>query len=93
METKHTQGPWAVDSSFHLYEKDKYNIINAGTKFLPGGFSIAGIIKDADAKLIAAAPDLLEALELVVGSMSLERVERFDILEKCKAAIQKATEE
>ena len=38
-----------------------------------------------------SVPDLLEALDLVIGSMALERVERFDLLDKCKSAISKAT--
>ena len=35
---------------------------------------------------------LLECLSLVLGSFSLEMTEHFDILNKCKEAIKKATE-
>jgi hypothetical protein len=39
-------------------------------------------------KLKAHVKVLREALDLVVGSMSLERVERFDILDKAKSALE-----
>jgi hypothetical protein len=36
------------------------------------------------------APDLLECLQLVLGSFALEKTERFDLIEKCKETIKKA---
>ena len=36
-------------------------------------------------------PELLECLDYVLGSFSLERTENFDLLNKCKAAIKKLT--
>ncbi len=36
--------------------------------------------------------ELLECLDYVLGSFSLERTENFELLNKCKKAIKKATE-
>lgn len=44
----------------------------------------------ADAKAISAIPEMIEALQLVIGSMSLEKTERFDLLKKCRQALLKA---
>jgi hypothetical protein len=68
VETKYTPGPWMVDGGYVISK----------TETLPGGASV--IIADpfehemfvdnrqldANAKLIAAAPDLLEALQDIV---------------------------
>ncbi len=63
MEGKHTPGPW-----YYQEESDAYTHIVRG----PGGYFIhqgpqftSGESK-ANARLIAAAPDLLEAVEAVV---------------------------
>lgn len=47
-----------------------------------------------NARLIAAAPDLLEALALVIGSLSFDREDDLnkEVLRRINAAIQKATE-
>lgn len=99
--TKHTPGPWTVDTSFHLYEKDKYYNITGGCGYWSleeddreKGLSITGVISDADAKLIAAAPSLLEALQNLVEWVEMaDKGERpgysFD---QAKTAIKKATE-
>jgi hypothetical protein len=63
-----------------------------------GGFLIAeSIANEADAKLIAAAPDLLEALEILIHGTETEMVHGFDNPCECpvckaKAAVKKATE-
>jgi hypothetical protein len=65
---KGTPGPWKHDTDFELYEKDFYSKIDGGIGYLDDknpntGFSITGCISDSNAKLIATAPELLEALE------------------------------
>ena len=82
----HTKGIWMVSGSDQIVA-------------MPSQVKVCNRISganyeemEANAKLIAASPDLIEVLDLIIGSMSLERVERFDLLEKAKAAIKKATE-
>ena len=63
-DTKHTPGPWAVDDHDHGVEVFR-------AQPMPGGGRGEGVcavygwggMRDADARLIAAAPELLEALE------------------------------
>lgn len=60
-ETKHTLGPWVAR---------KMQIHSArGTWVATVKQGRADAIEAADARLIAAAPDLLEALEALVGSL------------------------
>ena len=84
MKTKHTKGKWEVGGQ----DPDIY--IESGLKTLCKLWG-QGEEQEANAKLITAAPDLLECLDYVLGSFSLERTENFDLLNKCKEAIKKAT--
>lgn len=69
MEFKGTPGPWEVtddvESNRHT-ATDTYHHIGAGKwfhdDFSNTGFGISGYMSIHDAKLIAAAPDLLKAL-------------------------------
>lgn len=91
-QAKHTPGPWKVVSQavtqevevFEIAEVSHLRIICDG----PGdGFSKAGT-PEADARLIAAAPDLLAALIDVVGDdETLQNPWRV----AARAAIAKAT--
>lgn len=61
METKFTPGPWRL-----TMEDGRHPIVQRGTE---GGFQVCGMSdekEDADAHLIAAAPDLYEALSEMV---------------------------
>ena len=104
---KHTKGTWYVERTSVIDGDFQGRILcksseKLGTNGKPQIYIIVGepekrngrgnIYYEANAKLIAASPDLIEVLDLIIGSMSLERVERFDLLEKAKAAIKKATE-
>lgn len=70
----HTPGPWRLQN--RPYENgDPYFHIDAGCGFYPldaitrareGGFGITGILSEADARLIAAAPELLEAVKFAL---------------------------
>lgn len=72
--SKHTPGPWSYQIS--RYEPEAFNIIEPGIGAL-------AIVKSEDyARLIAAAPDLLEALK----ELTLER----GMTDKARAAIAKA---
>lgn len=91
METKHTKGPW---------ELNKYNsICSTETQkqiCIKGGISMTmndnADVELANAKLIASAPELLEALilanKLITGWIPAESENHL----KIKNAIKKATE-
>lgn len=90
---KHTPGPWKHNTDFHLYKKDEYSEISAGNGYPPYGFSIQTVISDADAKVIAAAPELLAAL---IGLVNDVRNKPNDTryathIKIAEAAINKAT--
>lgn len=104
METKHTPGPWKVlpqgdANAYVILTNDKRWVI---------AFSQNGEIwmpeQAANAKLIEAAPDLLEAIKELLGYEGYTRkgiakewlkgasFEKFgDTLRKVEAAIEKAT--
>ena len=86
---RHTPGPWFVSDRPHSYGRE----VSAGS---PGGQVIAGgngapwpdlFEQQANAKLIAAAPDLLAALQGVLR-VADRKTDEFDA---ARAAIAKAT--
>jgi hypothetical protein len=79
-KVKHTPGPWEFGlkvltkgiKKIVEYTHSGYYEIKAGVGYYnavkpeeAAGFSITGYMSEADARLIAAAPDLLEALKYV----------------------------
>lgn len=69
-EVKFTPAPWNIDSDFHLQEKDRYYQIVAGDRCISEengfhGFSLTGIMSEADAKLIAAAPEMFQIIQSI----------------------------
>jgi len=102
MEIKHTQGPWEVDGpdAAHVVSED-YHVIRAGCGFLAeskehreSGFRIAGHMSEADARLIAAAPDLLAALQAILPDAVGNHIGGPDTqsrIDAARAAISKAT--
>ena len=54
----HTKGPWQIEDT----SDDDYSIETAGGDVIT---SVDGYTSQADVQLIAAAPDLLEALQVV----------------------------
>jgi hypothetical protein len=85
---KHTPGPW----KFLPRESRFRPAVQRGTE---GAFSVSGLTnerEDADAILIAAAPDLLEALQLCREHMYNHASNTPDnAFDKLCAAIAKAT--
>jgi hypothetical protein len=82
--SKHTQGPWAV----HYHEStDTYTIYVAGRSWERWAVAHVGdCTQDEDnARLIAAAPDLLAALNYLV-----DRVPALGNVPEIRAAIDKA---
>lgn len=76
----HTPGPWEVFKGLYGY----------GIKGICGGYH-GDIDIEADARLIAAAPELLETLRHVEGALLDITCERTSILKGVRAAIAKAT--
>ena len=96
---KHTPGPWvathANGNDFIVKSGDIEVVAGCGCYGSP---YMRGSNPDADARLIAAAPDLLAALQaLVYGELKLpmvsERKQREQLQEMALAAIAKATGE
>ncbi len=84
-DAKHTPGPWVpvLDETYHVTAPDKGRVaISTNLKGAHGmGGRRAGDEVAANTRLIAAAPELLEALQ------SLEREGWFkDIVTRCQAA-------
>ncbi len=75
---KHTQGPWVVNGN-------QIHAANKHETFVADVFDQNGDAK-ANARLIAAAPELLEALELINKTRKLN----IAAVEKMKKAINKA---
>jgi hypothetical protein len=102
--SKHTPGPWtecAAHTSFggdKLSPDENYRHIEGGriTSNQDTGFYITGFIKPADARLAAAAPELLEALEaceMRLTHLAQDGANVTHTLKFARAAIAKATGE
>jgi hypothetical protein len=92
MTAKHTPGPWFTTKS-----SDHNAICHVGRRWIIGStlaLSHFGDV-DADAKLLAAAPDLLEALKNVIAGLSMGDdeglIEYAEQMIAARAAIAKAT--
>ncbi len=86
---KHTQGPWAVDHAFGVgpvsdSDDQSYGMVLAVA-------DIYGDNRVVDSRLIAAAPELLEALELISRYIEPTAVDAASMQKVARAAIAKAT--
>lgn len=90
----HTPGPWrqhapVIDGQV---EQD-YRTIRGGDGLRGTGFELTGFIAEADARLIAAAPELLDACKLVELWMLGGQPRPYSdslVLERVRDAIHKA---
>lgn len=90
--TQHTPGPWKAEG----WENLVVNCAEGYTLTLAAGRkdSSLGELK-ANARLIAAAPDLLKKLEAMVAVFNVKQIDplcAFIAIEQAKFAIAKATE-
>lgn len=83
MKTKHTQGQWKATKNNTLIYSEKSNSIIAE---LYGSEN-----EEADAKLIASAPELLEALKEISNAIAVGLMPMGDVQEICVKAIKKGT--
>ena len=85
---KHTLGPWTAEPN---YEDEGF--FNVWRDEGGSGFTVAeGIGVEANARLIAAAPDLLEALQAIERGLTNGQKERGETFQTiARAAIAKAT--
>jgi hypothetical protein len=93
---KHTPGPW---TAFELGKEDgtweKWSIVHNGPLCYGGDACQGPIVSEANARLIAAAPELLEACEEALGPLQdaqngLRSSLAAKAFMKVKAAIAKA---
>jgi hypothetical protein len=92
MTTTHTPGPWNYSGPCDI-GRDNYSIYAWGPLAYSGGPSDLGDAAEANARLIAAAPELLAALKewtSIAVNSGLEGCD--EILEQAEAAIVKAEE-
>lgn len=94
--SKYTPGPWILDCEEDHADviADDYHFIDGGIGFTGGsepGFGLSGLMSPADARLIASAPELLEALIALHAVASVERDEDYAAVTNAAAIIAKAT--
>jgi hypothetical protein len=86
--SKHTPGPWRMRTERSIDRGTAYGIETCEADWKRTRSVVPPLyINEADARLIAAAPDMLEALEEV---MSCEENEQMRWAQKARAAIAKA---
>ena len=95
--SKHTPGPWQVGMAFDNYGETEIAIEH----MTPAGNLVVAVAlgglqgQDANASLIAAAPDLLDALKAIVKSLAEQDdeglIEHAQQMIDARAAIAKAT--
>lgn len=98
-DVKHTPGPWRVDEGgTEMGGKFSINTASQYVAETIGGFEDG--VQEANALLIAAAPDLLESLRAFVSPWDGDSVEEIESqsglatsvrIEQARAAIAKAT--
>jgi hypothetical protein len=92
MSEKHTEGPWEWDANVWDYDPEQEApwLVSAGNdKVL---FGQIGCTSEANARLIAAAPDLLDALAVLIELVSFQICDDgHPAIINARAAIAKAT--
>jgi hypothetical protein len=100
MEFKHTPGPWVVSDSPLGYTESAIkhgtgmmylNVVAGRAKIVTKCLHKDSMTLIANAKLIAAAPELLDALIAAYNELNLKYNDT-EVINKAKGAIKKATE-
>lgn len=74
-ETTPTPGPWHVEQDLHAYLDEPWMICHPGT--VDNLSLVCRVESEADARLIAAAPVLLQKLEWILTDMTYAAPETF----------------
>lgn len=89
----HTPGPWSYWSGYNPYDKIEAQVTAEGGDIVIASYNHLIEQGEANAQIMAAAPDLLEATELVSAALAKficpSDIE-FSALVKMRAAIAKA---
>ncbi len=104
MNAKHTPGPWSFSRSTELGDTRYYVAQAEGAPYTPHYSDVATLIaetvnderrsiQEANARLISASPQLLEACEMMLACMVLANWEGDEAAIRARAAIAKATGE
>ena len=91
-QSKHTPGPWeVVGSRICTVANDKERITLAKTE--PGGAFAMSEQQEANATLLAAAPAMYEALQIMVRAANVDEIDplvMFASIERAKGALAQA---
>jgi len=94
---KHTPGPWLLNENNNWKTNPfsvsvrKPGVHSTTVANVPTRMTISPMEQRANARLIAAAPDLLDALVTMPQSMSSSDQDWWDWVDKARSAIDKAT--
>lgn len=97
--TKHTPGPWLLNENNNWKTNPfsvtvrKPGVHSTTVANIPTRMTIPPSEQQANARLISAAPDLLDALITMPQSMLNTEQDWWDWIDKARAAIDKATGE
>jgi hypothetical protein len=87
MMKTHTPGPWTLNDA----RSTRVDLIDTQQGHAVGEIVWVDVRNPADARLIAAAPDMLETLRDIVGMLTDANDMRADALHAARTAIVRAT--
>jgi len=90
MSTKHTPGPWKVISGAIVHSSDSAPVAEMNRTEEASKAGIYPVERDANAHLIAAAPELLKACKRLLAGYSLIDEQREEAKEYARQIIAKA---
>jgi len=90
---KHTQGKWEVNASGQASKHYREFVVNDENEIIAYCHGDSREEAEANAKLISAAPDLLEALQTIADceNTQLDKRDALSFIKVARATIKKAT--
>ena len=86
MKTKHTPGPWSIN-----YDSDVEQTVIDSTEHSICALDCPEDFIHANSKLIAAAPEMLEALKAVLDCNFKDSGQEFKLIAKINSLVKKAS--